>query len=133
MTKREIILETAEYYKTHNRGFTILNSGEKLYAYLGNQGDMCAVGRCLINPEKIQTLNFNIDDNLTGDIKEVASMVNIEDELKPEYRGHSIDFWHSLQKFHDNPCNWEKEEFGNRLTDLGSDMLNTLLGKYESK
>lgn len=131
MTKKEIILETVEYYKTHNRGLTILNGGA-LCAYFGNRGDMCAVGRCLINPKKIQTLDFNMGDNVTADINKVSEFINIEDELKPEYRGHSLKFWSELQHFHDYSFYWEKKEIGNGLESSGSIALKTLLEKYEN-
>jgi len=34
--------------------------------------------------------------------------LNVEDELKPQYRGHDLDFWRGVQRLHDACGNWDK-------------------------
>jgi hypothetical protein len=48
MTKTEIINETASYYLTNNRGIHA-KGGCSYYT----DGNMCAVGRCIDEPEKL--------------------------------------------------------------------------------
>lgn len=48
MTKLDIIEETVEYYKTHNRA---TNKAGGCF-YLSEQGDMCAIGRCCRRPSQ---------------------------------------------------------------------------------
>lgn len=111
MTKLEIIEETAAFYNKNNRGTAYPNGTGALCEYLTKDGRMCAVGRCMIAPKNdmigsICTVNANLlRDNLGG----------LEAALKPEYRGHDIDFWMKLQGFHDNVAYWDE----NGLTQEG--------------
>jgi len=104
-TKREIIEETYEYYKTHPKAI----SG-KGCAYLTSDGNMCAVGRCM-NDEtiKFQWENMNLTackapyrgfDFRYGICIDSNAQV-LDSLLKEEYRGHEYDFWEKLQHFHD--------------------------------
>ena len=119
MTKLEIINETVNYYKTHKRGVLNNNTPFQQCAYYGKYREMCAVGRCLINPKEL------IDGNLSVD-----GIENFENLLKPQYRNHHIDFWVSLQIFHDINHNWKIEKRGNILTTPGQNALKTLIIKY---
>ena len=106
MTAIEIIDETIEYYLVNPRG---LNDNRKC-VYISPSGNMCAVGRCLISPEDI--LNPAAD-----------SITDLEMKLKPEYRGHDVSFWSSLQTLHDVDGNWRTNSgpggIKNELTDSG--------------
>ncbi len=95
LTKLEIIEETAKYYAEDpsRRAIDEIN----FCSYLTLDGRMCAVGRCLVNPS-------NLDTSLSGRITEVHLEL-----LKPEYQGHTLDFWKDLQKFHDRPTYWSSE------------------------
>ena len=54
--------------------------------YLMPDGRKCAVGKCMINP----------DSRIQGSVNRIYGLENL---LKPEYRGHEVKFWLSLQKF----------------------------------
>ena len=114
MTKREIIEETLEYYSKNNRG---LNEHQDC-VYLAENGDMCAVGRCLIDPTKIEdgSIGMLFDNSL-----------ELDKLLKEPYRGYSLDFWKDLQDFHDSPNYWE----GNNLTLKGKQQYQELFSKYD--
>jgi hypothetical protein len=104
-TKQEIINETVEYYKdASKRGY---DEVEETCMYLTEGGNMCAVGRCLIPGSKMEmevTNHVNRGEYLAmEDCKtSVMKILNLEEILKPEYRGHSIEFWTRLQNLHDS-------------------------------
>lgn len=87
-TYKEVIDETVEHYKTAPFGFNGSNC-----VYLTEDGKMCALGRCLNNPELLGSMAVNanvvIDENLGGGLK---------DEYKHLNNAH---FWHTLQHYHD--------------------------------
>lgn len=104
MTKQEIIEETVEYYRNNPFGF---NSDTRSCIYKGAEGQMCAVGRCLIDAEQFGEEPLNADMlNPDGSLDEL---------LKEQYKGHDIDFWTSLQVFHDSCARglFELEDYKN--------------------
>jgi hypothetical protein len=118
-TKVEIINETVQYYSedTSRRGF----NSEHGYQYLTPTGKMCAVGRCLLDPNKGYAgtvYGFRLLSN--------HGHIPIDPELKPEYRGHEIDFWCELQALHDNSEYWNS--YG--LSQAGTSCVTDLLTKY---
>jgi len=117
MTKEEIINETVEYYKdASKRGY---NAANKKCEYLTESGNMCAVGRCLIPGSLMESFSDRENLSFTGETRDarasrardaqsmrncglsVLDVANLEEILKPEYRGHSRHFWMQLQSLHD--------------------------------
>jgi hypothetical protein len=117
-TKVEIINETVKYYSEDpsRRGF----EPGRGCVYLTSTGCMCAVGRCLIDPSK----------GFLGDVPSFCRVdgmpADLETELKPEYRGHDLQFWGDLQRLHDYSFYWC--ETG--LTELGTIFYKRLLTDY---
>ena len=108
MTKEEIINETVEYYKdASKRGY---NDVTGKCEYLTESGNMCAVGRCLIPGSVMESRSQNKEVPQRNFIGAVTDVVNLEQILKPEYRGHSSHFWMLLQNLHDT------NEFFNNVT-----------------
>jgi len=103
MTKEEIIRETVEYYKdASKRGY---DEVEEACMYLTEGGNMCAVGRCLIPGSLMEVKRPFIPlkvVEMAGCQASVLNIENLEEILKPEYRGHSIKFWIRLQNLHDS-------------------------------
>lgn len=117
MTKEEIIRETVEYYKdASKRGY---DEVEEACMYLTEGGNMCAVGRCLIPGSLMEVKRPFIPlkvvemagclaawhpaiSEMAGCQASVLNIENLEEILKPEYRGHSIKFWIRLQNLHDS-------------------------------
>ena len=117
-TKLEIINETVEYYKTHNRGLRDFGNANAACVYLTPEGDKCAVGRCLKSPQEFWV----------GDVYEIFSDSDtINEYLLPEYTGHHIAFWKDLQSFHDNNNYWN----GGNLTASGVGQLQKLKESYQ--
>ena len=102
MTKEEIINETVEYYKdASKRGY---NAATEKCEYLTESGNMCAVGRCLI-PGSLMVGFSGIPrdaQSMRNCGLSVLDVANLEEILKPEYRGHSRHFWMQLQNLHDS-------------------------------
>jgi hypothetical protein len=116
-TKLEIIDEIVEYYSTDTsrRGVQLTSFGSETCAYLTNDGKMCAVGRCMIEP--------TID--LGGAARDV-----LEDSfylLKPEYRIEDLEFWENLQNLHDTNSYWDKKG----LTQRGLQEIEYLKTRYK--
>lgn len=123
----EILDETVEYYRTHPRAVA---NGDCDYATLVNgEYAFCGVGRCLIDPIGLQKLignepasAKNFDSVMEGfGFPEFGSL---ESQLKPEYRGHPVDFWQSLQAFHDSDGNWILYDGQNVLSGEGISEYN---------
>lgn len=112
-TKLEIINETVEYYSADpsRRG-----TNGSTCEYLTLFGQMCAVGRCMINPKGKE-----------GGVTELGTGFQLM--LKKEYRGHSIDFWQDLQGFHDSSWYWDEKG----LTRRGNAALQSLLKDWGNK
>ena len=87
-TKIEIINETRAWYEGDPSRRSMSPYG--ICQYLADDGRTCAVGRCLIDP--------NVPN---GSVFDVWDDRSIDEDMKPEYRGHSRSFWEELQNFHD--------------------------------
>jgi len=126
-TKRQIILETAKKYTSKNRSIfkTLLYTNGESCAYIQGE-NKCAVGRCLKPSSVLFSEKFNVGEGVTSLL---SNYIVLDKELKPSYRGHSIDFWDSLQRFHDWKENWNK----NGLTARGKKVLNRLLNTWGEK
>lgn len=113
-TKLEIIQETADFYSadTTRRATYKTSIGTKCN-YLTMDGKMCAAGRCMVNPEIFAKDNHPIN---LFDYNDVYAA------LKPKYRQQDIDFWKSLQSFHDTNNYWDDKG----LTAAGNAALNAL-------
>jgi len=94
-TRKEIIDETVAAYTLNTRA---IEGG--LCKYLTGEGTMCAVGRCCLEPK------VSWDSDCMHILDLGGEPVNLESELKPEYRGHDIRFWKDIQLFHDKCFNW---------------------------
>jgi len=111
MLKVQIINETKNTYQDVTKRSLSPSGGCE---YINRKGNMCAVGRCCNNPETLPKHAF------------VHQILNIEDYLKNEYKGHSIYFWQDLQQFHDRYQNWDN----NGLTPTGERHYEKLMEKY---
>lgn len=128
-SKVEIIEETANYYTSENRGIVqnqsetevnLSNLGTPEFCqYYTPDGKMCGVGRCMINPQRVEERFHDAMVCAMGD--------TLDDHLKPEYRGHFIEFWEAIQNFHDTAKFWNE----NGLTEEGLTRKNYLIKNYK--
>ena len=98
MTAKEILIETVEYYGTHNTGY---DNGYCVYKT--DKGAMCAVGRCLAESamERAADISGNIEELIDTLSREKHLHSSHDEALKPEYHGKTLAFWHAMQQFHD--------------------------------
>ena len=129
-TKKEIILETAEFYGSDpSRRAVVQQDGRAKCRYLTEDGRKCAVGRCLIEGGKIfHGDSVDAQEAMSAELANmpVNDITNLQDVLMPEYRGHDIYFWERLQGFHD--CDNHFTDTG--LSEDGQWNLEFLLKQY---
>lgn len=123
-TKSDILRETWDYYivQRNPRGFT--NEAFPACCYLGINGNMCAVGRCML-PNKLQL-------KLTGNVGEISDgnggLLPLSELLRHEYLGHDVIFWGCIQEWHDLNAYWY--DHGKKLTKYGLNQFKHLWAKY---
>lgn len=115
----EILEETVQYYSEDVRQRGV--EAREGCRYLIKKGNMCAVGRCMIEPTtqmsgRVQILYVN----------HRVGFANLENYLKPEYRGHPVGFWSDLQSLHDGSDYWTTTG----LTKKGKDRENKIRLKF---
>lgn len=69
-------------------------------AYLASSGQMCAVGRCLLEPQDVE-VEFSGEG--------VSGIPRLDAKLKPEYRGIGCLYWVDMQEWHDRRENWDED------------------------
>lgn len=113
MTKQEIIEQLFDNGYCLNPSTRALDGG--FCSYYLTDGRMCAVGKCMTSPKDFE-----------GNLMAVEGLEDLEGSLKPEYRGHSLEFWSNLQVMHDSPQHWNDTG----LTEIGAKRFNELKLKY---
>lgn len=120
-TKLQIINETVRYYSTHKRGYNEYSGGCE---YLTEEGNMCAVGRCLLKKEVSKLSGI-------GDYEELSDIYDYNVPFKASYKGHESEFWTNLQSLHDVQANWKENlKGGQDLTESGANRLAFLKNRY---
>lgn len=123
MTAEQIVRETIEYYAADPSRRASYIDEKKLYRckYKAPNGNMCAVGRCMMDPKE----NWDgIAEDISGPDYE-----DIDDILKEEYRGHDTEMWIDIQNWHDTPENWSEDA----ITKIGQERADKLLERYKGK
>jgi hypothetical protein len=107
MTKtiEEIVNETVEYYSADPSLRGIHDHRGNACAYINSAGNMCAVGRCML-PEALEKYG-RCNTDVLGLARHACQ--TLDTLLKPEYRGHPVEFWKRLQMLHDDACLWNEE------------------------
>lgn len=152
MIKAEIVQETIDYYQGHSERFSYADSPKSQCVYLNDRGQTCAFGRCLsieakekisinmdMNQDSIVGLIARLRGNLDsqGNVRSVSDSVEgLDDYLKPQYRGHRIEFWEALQSLHDDFFSeeehyWDKET--TQLSEFGKEKVSFICSIQEVK
>jgi hypothetical protein len=120
-TAKEVVLETIEYYENNPERRAVNKTGLCMY-HDKDTDNMCAVGRCMIDPKQ------NYDCGVVGLHKNNIEIEeeNVFKEMKEEYSNIAINVWQHLQSFHDLPSYWNE----NGLTQTGKEYKEILINKY---
>ncbi len=110
-TMLQILDETAVAYTSKTRSIDQHDSCR----YFTN-GRRCAVGRCLEDPERFSSTCGT-----------VTYFTDLELCLKPEYRGHTLSFWRTLQSLHDNEDYWDE----NGLSEDGKEKVARIKEEFD--
>lgn len=98
-SKQEILDETIAHIKEHGPA-----RSDGLCCYLTPSGNMCAVGRCMSDPEAAEAERWGAIEShydFEIEVERNNALPELEEKLKPEYRGHEASFWDFLQGLHD--------------------------------
>mgnify|MGYP005988701137 CR=1 FL=1 len=98
----EVLEETVNYYS----GDTSRRCIEDGICFYYKKGKMCAVGRCLVDPQSLEISIGGGDTNIVSLLKE-----EVELEFKDEYKGLPLSFWEDLQCLHDATGNWGTTQY----------------------
>lgn len=115
MTKEEIVKETLAYYGEDISRRAIDAGGTCLYK-IEDTGNTCALGRCFSEEgmEYVLAKGLNKSNsaiNLNNYIIDTeTSEEGLDLLLKPEYKGHTVEFWNDLQWLHDNTSYWKDSD-----------------------
>lgn len=97
--------------------------GPDICSYSGNNGNHCAVGRCLTQ----EALSNNPDKRLCSTVRGIWTCIEALDrDLQPQYRGHSLLFWERLQHLHDCERFWDC----NGITQCGTRESLSMMSKF---
>ena len=118
---KAVLLETAEYYKADPT--RVAKDHKGLCSYLDESGRMCAVGRCLIDPGRL-------NNKLGAGIESLIADESLtQEDFKSEYRGLPTIFWVYLQALHDC-ADWEDPtQIDRRVSNFLSNINSGLYGK----
>jgi len=126
MTKEEIIKETVNEYQDASKRARDGN----MCKYMSKDGNMCAVGRCMI-PGSILRHEDPDGGCATFEMSELLGSVskihNLEEILKPGYRGHEVEFWKNLQHLHDDLTFYTD----GKMNDRGREFVAYLIEKWK--
>ena len=117
LTKVEIINETVAFYSADTTRRSKNKDGFCVYA--GPDGRKCAYSRCW--KEGVYNTEYEDKGPNNADIPEPDNL------LQEKYKGHSAQFWLSIQRLHDNDKNWNP----NGLTEEGKLSVERLLETHK--
>jgi hypothetical protein len=125
MTKKEIVLETIEFYSNNPRS---KNSESGMCCYQDPMGNHCAVGRC-IDEDCMGVVADTEQKHGEFEILHFERRVGVELEecLQEKYRGHSIHFWISLQLLHDSDHFWKDGKLHEKAKEFIHDEFDVCL------
>lgn len=118
-TKLQIIEETVEFYSNNPRS---INAETEQCRYVSDSGANCAFSRCCTDEGKT-ILHKEYEGRGVGSVL----LASKETFLKPEYKGHSENFWRDIQQLHDGHAYWVR----NRLTEDGKKQVENLKYIYK--
>jgi hypothetical protein len=119
---KALLQETVEYYSVdpeNKRGF---DEERELCEYVTDEGQMCAVGRCMSDEGRRRYGSYE------GDYEDLIGTATTQESIFPEERlGYANQFWRDVQSLHDVKAHWDKDG----LTPLGEEARDGILRLIE--
>lgn len=93
-------------------------------SYFTDDGRKCAVGRCLLYPERFKDFQGSISGLVKSQIRPFLDpfQVRLDRLMKPNYKGFDIHFWDLLQQLHDTNNYWQS----NGLSEEGGEFVREI-------
>lgn len=134
MTKIEILDFIVDYYKTHPRA--LKPSGTGCTYFNEENGARCAHSIC-IEDSVLEAMvsragGSNIESFSLGSSAYTIIKIFGDGIHKPEFRGHSVNFWADVQGLHDKSDNWTPNGVGSDLNGSGVERLSILKERYKN-
>ena len=126
LSKTQIMIKVISIYANDTTKRAVsMDTGQCLY-YDQETGNRCAVGLFLdLDEETLKQC-----EGSAGVFKIKASNQRLEDVLLPEVQGHTISFWHDLQRLHDCQSHWNDDK---DLSHKGYRFLSQICEMYNIK
>lgn len=143
MSKAQKILDDIiEYYSTHNRG--VLPEGACSYQLgcavafaTGFDDEVLSLwdnfGRRTLKNFRHRRMDEAPQDTVFGtNIRYINDLVDVDKYFIKKYQGMSIEFWEEVQKLHDDPFYWERNNTdGWSLNKKGREVAAEIINNYE--
>ena len=125
LTIMQILEETVKFYDDDPTRRSLLGPGEDQYncVYASEDGQNCAIGRCLTEEALEQDPDSHTDSSVSG---VWYDMTSLDKSLRPQYRGHTMRFWERIQHLHDTPNYWDMKG----LTNMGHVAFAEMMLKF---
>lgn len=129
----DIIRETIDFYDVDVNRRAV---HQEECVYETHDGRHCAFSRCC-TVEGVEMLSAHANEG-SGVISACMNLahngyikneLDVDALLQPEYRGHGIDFWGSIQGLHDNIEYWDEDG----VTRAGRAKARNLIKLYEGR
>lgn len=104
-TQTDIVIETLQFYLEDPKNRLAYANGGCFYGRPGGETRNCALGRCMTDA----ALERFWDSGHAADVL-AKTCGSLDQFLKPEYHGHSTEFWDDLQRLHDGAAHWSLED-----------------------
>jgi len=128
LTPLELLDETIEYYKTHNRGLMKSKALISVCRYRNSKGDMCALGRCFTDEAMETELKHGgIIAHYGNGAPSLEHEYGISNLVKDQYVNIGLRTWSQLQRLHDKHEYWNANDDGGwDLSEEGLERVKTL-------
>ncbi len=117
----KVLQDTCAHYNINNRGTKLTNNNACVY-YNASNGNRCAIGRLLSEPQaKYLTSTYKYqDETVRRLITKLDPKVPMEAEILEVLQQYDLEFLCQLQRLHDNHKYWDEDglnDYGEMFSD----------------
>ncbi len=126
LTKLEIIEEIVSFYSEDTNRRSLRSYDDQNICCYKSGDNFCAVGKCMTK-ESIDKLIYSKNNAVSLLEIQKRFNTNLDQMLEQKYQGHEINFWISVQCFHDTHEHFKKNK---GLTEKGKKYVKSLKKQY---